>query len=103
MNKLVRDKMVKIIESEGRVLRYTILPEDRYKHQLKVKLIEEATEVRNSNSIENLIEEIADVQEVIDCIIKANNLNKKDIKTAQSRKRKNRGSFKKGFFIIEEI
>lgn len=103
MNKLVRDKMVDIIQSEGRVLSYIVLPEHRYKHALRIKLIEEATEVRNSNTVENLIEELADVQEVIDCLIKANNLKKQQIKQEQTKKRKKRGSFKKGYFILEEI
>lgn len=103
MNKLVRDKMVDIIESEGRVLSYIVLPEHRHKHALRVKLIEEATEVRNSDTIENLIEELADVQEVIDCLIKANGLTKQQIKQEQTKKRKKRGSFKKGYFILEEI
>lgn len=103
MNKLVRNKMVDIIQSEGRVLRYTVLSDNEYQYALRVKLLEEATEVKDSDNIDNFIEELADVQEVIDCLLKVNNLTKNQVKKVQTQKRRKRGSFDKKYFIVEEM
>ena len=47
------------------------------------------------------IEELADIFEVIDAIIKFNNWSRKDVVKLQTDKRKRRGAFNKGIFLID--
>ena len=61
--------------------------------QLGLKLKEEAAEVDEAKNKEELIEEIGDVLEVLDCIIALNNLDKQEIETVQKNKRDKRGSY----------
>lgn len=101
MNKLVRDKIVEIIESEGRMLIYEVLPKDKYMASLRNKIVEEAIEVSYSDTRDNLIEEIADVQEVINCLLLVSGISKKEVTQVQTKKRKEKGSFKKRHYIFE--
>ena len=44
-NKLVRDKIINIIESEGRIAKYRILDNNEYKQELNKKLQEEVKRI----------------------------------------------------------
>lgn len=101
MKKLVRDKIIDIIKAEGNSPLYKILSQKDYIEALKKKLQEEALEAHNSTDKQSLLEELADVQEVIDCLIKAHKLTNKDLKLAQKQKNKKRGSFLKKHFLIK--
>jgi predicted house-cleaning noncanonical NTP pyrophosphatase (MazG superfamily) len=99
MNKLVRDKIVDIIKSEGRDVNFEVLNDSDYLQALKNKLQEESLEVINSNSKEETLAELADLQELIDCILIELKLSKKELKAAQKLKNLKRGSFKKRLFL----
>lgn len=97
-NKLVRDKIVENIKKSGDTPKYKILSDAEYIKELKRKLIEECNEIANSSK-NNLPEEIADIQDIIDSIIYSFKISNKDIKGIQSQKRKKSGSFKKKIYI----
>lgn len=97
-NKLVRDKIVGNIKKSGDNPKYKILSDAEYIKELKRKLIEECNEIANSSK-NNLPEEIADIQDIIDSIIYSFKISNKDIKRIQSQKRKKSGSFKKNIYI----
>ena len=66
-NKLVRDKIPEEIDSEiGRKCKYRILDDEEYLKELNRKVIEEANDFIEENSIE----ELGDLMEVINVIIK---------------------------------
>ena len=66
-NKLVRDKIPAIIKASGSVPRTKILKsDDKYLTALKDKLVEEALEVQQTA----VVEELADVMEVIRSLAK---------------------------------
>ena len=66
-NKLVRDKIPEEIDSEiGRKCKYRILDDEEYLKELNKKVIEEANDFIEENSIE----ELGDLMEVINVIIK---------------------------------
>ena len=65
-NKLVRDRIPEIIESNGEFAKTIILEDEEYINQLNIKLKEEVSEYL----LDNNIEEIADIMEVLLAIIK---------------------------------
>ena len=92
-NKLWRDKGPIRMEATGAIIHVKELDDEQYKHQLGLKLKEEADEVHTAGTPEELKYEIADVLEVLDCIIKAHNFSRDEIIACQKEKRDERGSF----------
>jgi predicted house-cleaning noncanonical NTP pyrophosphatase (MazG superfamily) len=64
-NKLWRDKAVNIIESMGSKINWIRLDDAAFDKELRIKLLEEAHEVVAAQSRDALIEELADVVEVM--------------------------------------
>ena len=64
-NKLVRDKIVDIIEADGRKAEYRILDNVEFRNELNKKLQEEVHEYLEDNNVE----ELADIVEVIHGIL----------------------------------
>lgn len=92
-NKLWRDGMVTTREQEGSIFHFKNLTDAEYQQELGKKLIEEAEEVAAAPSRENLVEELADVLEVIDALCAAHGLSKEEVLAAQTAKRNKRGGF----------
>lgn len=65
-NKLVRDNIIKKIEANGDIAKRHIAGEAEFELKLAEKLIEESRELKDSQNIEELKEELADIQEVIE-------------------------------------
>jgi len=97
-DKLVRDKIVELQQQDGGEVDYKILSDKEFLRALQRKLHEEASEI-NVEDKGTLISELADVQEVIDCLIKAIGKSKADILVAQTEKNKKAGSFSKKMYV----
>lgn len=91
--KLVRDKIPQIINTNNGKCQVKILNNAEYKQALKVKLREEAQEVFETDNKQDLVEEIADVYEVIEAIIQANNLSLDEINAIKKNKAQIKGKF----------
>lgn len=98
-SKLIRDKIPDIIKASQKKCEIKILSHPEYKEALKSKLIEEAQEVFNAKE-ENLSEEIADVYEVIESLIKAYNLDVQQIKKIKEDKANSKGKFEQKLKLI---
>ena len=96
-NKLVRDKIVGIIETRGETVRYHIANDAEYRVALREKLREETEEFVEANNIE----EMADVFEVIDVLIELNGWNPEEIRAYQKVKRQERGGFSERIILDE--
>ncbi len=94
-NKLVRDKIPEIIEAEGKLVRARILDKEEYLNELIKKLGEEYEEFKK----ETVIEELADLQEVILALADALNISHQELARAVSKKTLERGAFKKRIFL----
>ncbi|OGB84016.1 hypothetical protein A3F66_06610 [candidate division TM6 bacterium RIFCSPHIGHO2_12_FULL_32_22] len=68
-DKLWRDKIVDEVEASGSKIHFKVLDDNEFKEQLKHKFIEEAEEVFASRNKQELIEELADILEVINSFI----------------------------------
>src|SRR3989344_1571314 len=93
--KLVRDNIPAMIKRErGIDVKTTIITDDEiYLKALLKKILEEATELSYVETDGHLQEEIADVYEVLDAILKLKQWPKEVIATIQKDKRTDRGGF----------
>lgn len=98
-NKLVRDNIPNIIESNGEKAITRILSDEEYRVELYKKLLEESQEVINSQDTEDTLGELADVLEVLKSIAELENRNLDDIIGIASQKRLKRGGFSKKIFL----
>lgn len=94
-NKLVRDKIIDIIESEGRKTSYKILDNEEYRKELNKKLQEEVNEYIEDNNIE----ELADIVEVIYGILNSMDVSIEDFEKIRISKQEKRGSFNKKIYL----
>jgi len=99
MKKLVRDRIPEIIANNGEDPIVRTLGKKEFKDALKVKLIEEVSEVAKSLSKKQLIEELADVQEVMRSMYDAFGIECGDVTTCARKKRKERGGFSKRIYL----
>jgi len=98
LNKLVRDKIPKIIKNKGAVPITHIADDEEYWQKLKEKLQEEVDEfLKNSNE-----EELADILEVIYAICDFKNFDKEKLELLRKKKAKEKGRFRDKI-ILDEI
>lgn len=97
-NKLVRDKIPQLIEESGRKQTSRILNENEYFNALVDKVVEEIEEFRESG----IEEEIADVYEALDCLVKLKGYEPMHIDYIRLIKREARGSFLNRI-LLEEV
>jgi len=96
-NKLVRDKIPDIIKKKGGKAIVHIATDKEFWIKLKEKLDEEIKEFNKAESVE----EMADILEVLNAIIRFKRFNTKTLETVRLKKLKERGGFKKKI-ILEE-
>jgi predicted house-cleaning noncanonical NTP pyrophosphatase (MazG superfamily) len=96
-NKLVRDKIPGFCKDQGEAPKTLIIKDDReYLSALCDKLIEEAHEVKEDSSLE----ELADVLEVVYGIAKILGYSREQIESTRIQKAKERGGFEDRIFLI---
>jgi predicted house-cleaning noncanonical NTP pyrophosphatase (MazG superfamily) len=96
-NKLVRDLIPEYLESKGVVYKIHEATTDEYRQKLYQKLAEEAAELTEKPSIE----EMADLQEVILAIYALEGWSGEDVEAKRKEKAADRGGFVKRI-ILEE-
>ena len=101
-NKLVRDNIPQIIESNGEIPVIEILNDDEYKLELEKKLYEEYKEVIEANGSDR-VEELADMIEVISALAKLENKSLDDVIDIANEKSKKRGAFVKKIFLKKVV
>jgi len=98
MGKLVRDKIPEIIESAGGRPDFRVLAGSELQSALKAKLVEEAEEA-HAASDGDLLEELADVHEVIRGILAYMGWSETDLRRVADEKRIARGGFEEGYYL----
>ncbi|MES2214617.1 MAG: nucleoside triphosphate pyrophosphohydrolase [Pseudomonadota bacterium] len=97
IDKLIRDKLPEIIKAKGARIEARIMEQDEYIKRLKDKLIEESLEVSDATT-EDMIEELADVFEVLHALREALNLSFSQIEQKRLSKKDSNGGFKKKLY-----
>ncbi|MBA3953782.1 nucleoside triphosphate pyrophosphohydrolase [Candidatus Dependentiae bacterium] len=100
-NKLWRDKAITRLEESGSKIHTLDLADQEYDKQLRLKLVEEADEVLKAPSKSTLIEELADVLEVIKALCKAHAITLDTVSEAQEKKYRERGGFESKKFVVK--
>jgi len=98
-NKLVRDNIPNIIESNGEKAVYHISNDEEYWNYLLKKDNEELEEVRQASSREDVKEELSDKLEIIRAMAAYHGFTLDDIIEEANLKRKTKGSFEKGLIL----
>ena len=99
-NKLWRDKAIDLMEQNyGSRVHWRRLGDKEFDQQIRVKLLEEAREVAATKDCNELINELADLYEVIDSLIAVYHISKDEILLAQTKKREERGGFSGRRFV----
>jgi predicted house-cleaning noncanonical NTP pyrophosphatase (MazG superfamily) len=96
--KLVRDLIIDQMIFGGAEPTYHELSNEEHLGELKKKVLEEASEM-NINDKDELLKELADLQEVIDALVKTINKTPTDLKSAQDRKHQKAGGFDRKLYI----
>ena len=91
--KLGRDKIIQRMEDMGAKVHWRYLDDQDYDLALRTKLLEEGNEVKVAKSRAELVEELADIYEVIDAMKAYHSLTEEEIIAAQTKKREERGGF----------
>ena len=97
-NKLVRDKIPEVIENSGKKFSSHIAGELEYKEELFKKVYEELEEFKENPSAE----EMADIFEVLEGLIKAYNIEMNDVFDIKEEKARERGAFEKRI-VLERV
>ena len=100
-NKLVRDKISEEINNmEGRNATFRIMEDEEYSKELNRKLLEECHEFIEENDPE----ELADVMEVVEAIVKLKSIQWDEVRKIQEEKRNKKGAFNKKIYLeyVEE-
>lgn len=93
--KLVRDKVPEILRSTGQAPEIRIASADELDLLLREKLVEEASELLESG----ILEELADILEVIAKLLEIRNTSMRRLESLRARKRDERGGFDRGFVL----
>lgn len=96
-NKLVRDRILEIIEQRGGTSTHHIAGDEEYWNKLKEKLQEEVNEFLESEEPS----EIADILEVLDAICAYKGIDKSELGVIKDKKARERGGFDRRI-ILEE-
>jgi len=102
-NKLIRDRIPEITKADGWISETRVLNKKEFIFELRKKILEEAKELNEGRGHDNLVEELVDIQEIIDAILKAKNVKFSEFRKIQTKKRQKRGGFKKRLFLIKTI
>ena len=98
-HKLVRDRIPEIIENQGKTCVTEVLSQAEYLEMLDLKLNEELAEYQESKSLE----ELADLLEVMEAVVKARGYTWQQLTEIRDEKRQKRGGFENRILLKEVL
>ena len=98
VEKLIRDQVPSLLRAKGIVVHERVMEQEEFIQRLKDKLLEEGEEVRQAQNTEELLEELADVLEVIQTLSSAAGLTMDEIERKRIEKRQVKGGFEEKIF-----
>ena len=96
-NKLVRDKILEIIKTNGQKPTHKILTADEYAVELTKKLVEEVEEYKKDKNTD----ELADIMEVVYALARLHSCTAEELEKIRAEKAEKCGGFEKKIFLVE--
>ena len=93
VDKLIRDGLPEMMRRQGLSVFIRRLDEAEFVQRLKDKLVEEAGEAHSAASRDALVEELADLREVVLALLAATGISEAEVEDVRTRKRAERGGF----------
>ncbi len=100
-NKLVRDRILEIIEKAGKRYTSRILLEEEYKQEVRKKMHEELAEYEEAATSEEAVEELADLLELIHAAASIHGASVEQLEDIRQQKAEKRGGFNERIYLIE--
>ena len=94
-NKLVRDLIPERIAESGKSSSVSVLDDPAFSYALRLKLLEEAHELFQAESREQIVNESADLLELMETILKRHGISWEEVFSRQAGKRASAGAFKR--------
>lgn len=101
MKKLIRDKIPEIAEKEGRTLNISQAELYELESYFKQKLLEETNEVLSAKNPKELIEELADLSQVLEDMLEIQGIRSQVFRVKYA-KFEERGGFTNGILLEKE-
>ena len=98
-NKLVRDNIPEIIEDDGKTCEISVLEYDEFIQEIRRKIVEEATELNAASTKVEMIEELADLFELLDHLLIEYKIDILKVKKRRIQKNMKNGGFDKRLFL----
>ena len=93
VDKLIRDKLPAIMREQGLAVFDRRLDDTEFDARLREKLVEEAIEAKGAASRAEVIDELADLREVMLALAQANDITEGEVEALRLVKRAERGAF----------
>lgn len=100
-NKLVRDKILDIIQAKGLSYHARALESNELLKAIKAKMIEEASEFHDAKDRQANMEELADILELIHAAISVLGVSYEELDATREYKKIIRGGFENGVYLID--
>lgn len=100
-NKLIRNRIVEILENEGLNYNVRVLEEDEYLAEIKKKLYEEVKEFEQTTNQTDALEELSDILELIHAALAVHKKSFEELEAVRLKKQRERGGFEKRLFLID--
>lgn len=97
--KLVRDRIPDLIAEPGSTVVVETLNHKAHIRALKMKLKEEADEIARASTREEVIEELADMKEVLDALILKMAIDRNELENIKRKKSLRNGGFDRGLYL----
>lgn len=98
-NKLIRDRIPEIITADNAVPKISILSDSQFTLALKQKVVEEAMELLETKTKEDVLGELADILELVDTILLDHDISKEEVEEKKISKMNKRGGFTERLFL----
>jgi predicted house-cleaning noncanonical NTP pyrophosphatase (MazG superfamily) len=100
-NKLVRDKILEVIEAKGLQYNAKMLDSNDFILEVKAKMKEEAQEFYEANNVNDSLEELADILELVHTAVNLLGVSYEELNVIREQKKAKRGGFEKAIYLMD--
>ncbi|OES44682.1 nucleoside triphosphate pyrophosphohydrolase [Domibacillus iocasae] len=100
-NKLVRDRILEVIEKAGKTYTSRVLDEKEYIKEVRTKMHEELAEYEEAENDQDAVEELADLLELIHAAAAIHGATADELEEVRRAKAEKRGGFSDRIYLIE--